>query len=203
MPLIGAGDQGWPASQMMEAILKAAISWINRGLQLRLLKIVVRSQAIAESALQQFREMQAQHSALETNQRSEFDLFISYCHKDSHAAETIVRGVQSTRPQARIFCDKSSLRAGASWLMQVAESLDNSKRVAALYTPDYWRSASCKDEFTAALARQNDIGQTVLFPIYYRSAAIPYLFRNLEYIDCRESNGLKLTEACHALGNSL
>src|SRR5215469_9625898 len=129
MPLIGTGDQGWPASQMMESILQAAISWINRGLQLRLLKIVVRSQAIAESALQQFRTIQAQHTAFETTRGPEFDLFISYSHKDSQAVQTIVREIQCTCPQSRMFYDKSSLQVGASWLMQVAESLDNSKRV--------------------------------------------------------------------------
>src|ERR1700722_155304 len=37
MPLIGAGDQGWPAKDMLKAIIRAAIGWIERGLKLRLL----------------------------------------------------------------------------------------------------------------------------------------------------------------------
>ena len=87
--------------------------------------------------------------------------------------------------------------------MQVAESLDNARRVAAIYTPEYWTSPSCKDEFAAALARQNDTGAAVLFPIYVRTAPIPYLFRNLQYIDCREDDQAKFKEACLQLNQAL
>jgi hypothetical protein len=83
--------------------------------------------------------------------------------------------------------------------MQVAESLDNAQRVAALYTPHYWSSPSCKDEFAAAFTRQNDSGNAVLYPIYVRSAQIPYLFRNIEYVDCREADPTKLVQACSEL----
>lgn len=83
--------------------------------------------------------------------------------------------------------------------MQVAESLDSARRVAALYAPHYWSSPSCKDEFAAALARQNDTGDAVLFPIYVLSAQIPYLFRNLQYVDCREADTTKLGHACSEL----
>ena len=80
--------------------------------------------------------------------------------------------------------------------MQVAESLDNARRVVAFFTPHYWDSTICKDEFTAALTRQHDTGQPILFPVYFLSAPIPYLFRNLQFIDCREGDESKLTEAC-------
>jgi hypothetical protein len=63
-------------------------------------------------------------------------------------------------------------------------------------------SPSCKDEFTAALARQNDMGIPVLFPIYIMSAPILY-FRNLHYADCREGNAAKLSDACFELSGCL
>jgi TIR domain len=90
--------------------------------------------------------------------------------------------------------------------MQIAESLDSAHRVAALYTPHYWSSPACKDEFTAALARQNDIGDAVLFPIYpiyVLSTQIPYLSRNLQYVDCREGDTTKLAQACLELARML
>ena len=87
--------------------------------------------------------------------------------------------------------------------MQVAESLDSAQRVVALYTPHYWSSPSCKDEFAAALARQNDTGDPVLFPMYVLSAKIPYLFRNLQYVDCRERDTTKLSGACSVLARML
>src|SRR5713226_1023646 len=103
MPLVGAGDQGWPPAQMMETILNATIAWINRGLPLRLLKIVVRSEETAKSALDKFIEIQHRQESAQRNEVQglltcnckqeipcEFDLFMSYCHKDLDTAQTIL-----------------------------------------------------------------------------------------------------------------
>jgi hypothetical protein len=76
-------------------------------------------------------------------------------------------------------------------------------RVAPRFTPHYWSSNFCKDGFTAALAPQQDTGEQVLFPIYPRSAKIPYLFRNIQFADCREDDVAKLSDVCAALCNSL
>jgi hypothetical protein len=207
MPLIGAGDQGWPVAQMMESILNTAVSWIDRGLQLRILKIVVRSEQTAKSALDKFHEIRQRFVSDQLGQsnisKRGFDLFMSYCHKDLETAQTVLTEIRRLCPTVQIFFDRDSLPPGCSWLSHVAESLDNSKRVAALYTPDYWGSPSCKDEFAAAMARQNDIGNPVLFPIYVHSAKIPYLFRNVEYVDCREGDKHKIIGACHSLAQCL
>jgi hypothetical protein len=202
MPLIGTGDQGWPASQMMESILLAAVAWINRGLPLNVLKIVVYSEQTALRALEKFKEIQLR---LPTPQkaRSEFDLFMSYCHADSTIAQTIHAEIKRACPNANIFFDRESLSHGKSWLTHVAEALDHSTQVAALYTPGYWTSTYCKDEFAAALARQNDTGQSILFPIYVSSAEIPYLFRNLQFADCRESDSLKLNDVSRILARRI
>ena len=138
-----------------------------------------------------------------TEPQSNFDIFLSYCHEDGETATMVKQKLELLRPGVQIVFDRTTLKAGASWLMQVAESLDGARRVAALYTPHYWSSPSCKDEFTAALARQNDAGGAVLFPIYVRSAQIPYLFRNLQYVDCREGDTTKLAQACSELARLL
>lgn len=215
MPLIGSGDQGWPPEQMIESILRTALAWIHRGLPLRLLKIVVYSEADSGRAHQRFTKI---HHEYETEQRGKavapteigsrrsrgaYDVFLSYCHQDGDTAAIVRRKLQEVHPGLQIFFDRASLKPGASWLMQIAESLDSARRVAALYTPDYWSSPSCKDEFAAALARQNDTGEAVLFPIYVVSARIPYLFRNLQYVDCRERDAGKLVQACSDLAKVL
>jgi hypothetical protein len=215
MPIIGAGDQGCSPGEMMDSILRAAVSWIQRGLPLRLLKIVAQSQASSEVAHRQFVAIRNEYEVgqrtgfrtekigQERESRPSYDVFLSYCHEDEATAATIKQSVEQLRPGVRIFFDRTALRAGASWLMQVAESLDNANRVVALYTPHYWSSPSCKDEFAAALARQNDTGDPLLFPMYIRSAKIPYLFRNLQYIDCREGDKTKVEKACADLAQTL
>jgi hypothetical protein len=99
----------------------------------------------------------------------------------------------------RVFYDRTALQPGASWLWQVAESLDSARRVVALFTPEYWSSNYCKDECCASFIRQTDTGQHILFPIYLRRAAIPYFFRTVQYADCREADMRKLSEACREM----
>jgi hypothetical protein len=48
MPIIGAGDQGWPFEQMLGSLLRTAWSWLNRGLSISVMKIVVHPENIVE-----------------------------------------------------------------------------------------------------------------------------------------------------------
>jgi hypothetical protein len=217
MPIIGAGDQGWPPDQMLESLMRAALSWFKRGLSISAMKIVIFSERIAIRATQTFLDVRTQIDAEADEQghrqqvvppandkiANGYDLFVSYCHEDSDAAHAVVEFVRQAVPSARIFYDQKTVVPGQSWLMDIAESLDSARRVTALFTPHYWSSRYCKDEFAAALTRQHDTGSAVLFPIYFRSANIPYLFRNLQYADCREADSAKLAEACSVLCKTL
>ena len=218
MPLIGAGDQGYSADLVLESILRAAIAWFQRGLPISVLKIVVYSDATAKLAKKKFLDMKAADAAArvrETKTRSilkksgkeaaggGWDIFLSYSHEDSDAAQHIYQSLQTLNPRLRIFHDRSVLSPGASWLMQIADSLDAARRVVALYTPQYWASKYCKDEFSAAYIRQTDSGKSILFPVYYRSAPIPYLFRTIQYTDCREADIARVSQACHSLTSAL
>lgn len=218
MPILGAGDQHYPAMQMLELMLRSAVAWVRRGLAISVMKIVIYSDQVAELAVRKFREVQEQESPpgmrgatdpvvekgrLASTVTSGHDLFISYSHEDAQSAKMLQTMVLKARPGAKIFYDRQVLRPGISWLMTIAESLDGSARVAPLFTPHYWSSNFCKDEFAAALARQQDTGEQVLFPIYLRSAKIPYLFRNIQFADCREDDASKFSDACSELCRSL
>ena len=207
MPLIGAGNQGWSPDRMLRAILRSAVSWFRRGLPITVLKIVVWSPAVAEDARKIFEDLRQQDEDEwgQTRKSSSggYDVFLSYSHKDARLAKTAFDTLMIARPQLRVFYDKGSLASGDSWLMKIAESLDSARRVVALYTPDYWQSPYCKDEFMAALTRQRDTGTDVLYPIYLRTAQIPYLFRTLQHEDCREADSRKLSAACRSLCKSL
>lgn len=203
MPLIGAGDQGWSTATMMSSILNSAVSWFRRGLALRSVRIVARSPRSADAAQEMFEAAKTADAVNEPSSRGRYDVFISYAHADRPAAQEAIDTLLAVRPQLRVFYDDRSINPGSSWLLEIAESLDNSRRVLALYTPPYWESRYCKDEFVAAYTREKDTGQAVLYPVYVRSANIPYLFRTIQHQDCRESDGAKLAAACRALSKSL
>jgi O-acetyl-ADP-ribose deacetylase (regulator of RNase III) len=207
MSLIGAGDQGWPSKQMLGAILRAAVNWMERGLPLKLLKIVIYSEGTARDLMETFIASKNQHrtetdeappvSALSTD--TQYDLFLSYAHEEADAAYYMVHRIKEYSRAVRIFHDKVSLREGSTWLMQIAYALDSSRRVAALYSSNYWTSKNCQMEFLAAFTRQNDTAENILFPIYLSDAKIPYMFRSLQYSDCRVNDRIKLASACSRL----
>ena len=217
MPLIGAGDQGYPVDEIMKSILRAAVFWFNRGLNLRLLKIVAYSEDTAALAQKAFLEAKQSGSlpldrpvqrfagapAPVGGQTDSFDVFLSYAHEDAAAAKAVVKLIESYSPGVRVFFDREVLAPGASWVLKIADSLDASRFVTPLYSPTYWKKKYCKDEFAAAYLRQNDTGRSILFPLYFQTTDIPSLFRTIQFTDCREADESKLAGACRELCKAL
>ena len=201
VPLIGAGDQGYNPQAVLEALVKAAAAWLRRGLSVSTVKIVIHSPDLVRALGKKFSEMQ--YADVSDKNSSACDVFLSYSRKDTQHARSLIARLGSAKPGIRMFFDQDLLKPGMSWLTTIADSLDSAKRVVALYSPDYWSSSSCKDEFNAAFIRQVDCKSQVLFPIYLRTAHIPYLFRSIQYVDCRESDESKITGAAQTLCNAL
>jgi hypothetical protein len=207
MPLIGAGDQGWPPKEMLETILQAAIGWLKRGLPLKLLKIVVRGHQTALNAanvFNSFKELHGTHVDQSTaDEQQSHHVFMSYAREEADMASFVTQKLKNQQRDVNFFLDQANLREGLFWPMQIADALDSAHRVVALYSPNYWSSKNCQMEFLAALARQNDTGDSILFPIYLLEAKIPYMFRNLQYADCRVNDLLKVADACSRLAEHL
>lgn len=128
---------------------------------------------------------------------------MSYAREDLAIAFFVEELLSARTQSVNIFFDKKKLRVGESWPIQIAEALDHSRRVITLYSRDYWESRNCQLEFLAAFARQNDTGETILFPIYISDARIPYLFLSLQHADCRIKDKVKIADACSRLAAEL
>jgi hypothetical protein len=195
MPLIGAGDQGYPADQIMSAVLRSAVSWFRRGMPVEVLKIVAYSDASARQAKDAFQEIKLADTGSAPGE-PQWDVFLSYSSKDLADAEHLHQMLLSNRKEIKVFRDKPVLQKGSSWLMQIAYAIDSSRYFLPLYSPSYWKSVVCRDELTAGYTRQVNSGSKLLFPIYYREANIPSFFQGLHYSDCREADRGKLSVAC-------
>jgi hypothetical protein len=212
MPVVGTGNQGYPVDQMMKSILHAAVFWFRHGLNLRVLKIVVHSESSAEIAKKVFTESrqadESHHARSATphlapapaaKPTAQYDVFLSYSHEDTPIAESVLKLIQLQAPGARVFFDRTALGPGSSWILEIAGSLDSSRWVVPLYTPNYWTSKYCQLEFSSAFLRQTDTGRSILFPLYYRKAEVPSMFMTVQFVECREADGSKLADACRQL----
>jgi hypothetical protein len=190
--MIGTGDQGWSAGQMLRTVLQAAVNWMERGLPLRLLKIVIYQEDVARDMTQVFMSCKNAHRnvgaqpqiAVDPSASPPYDLFLSYSPKEAEFADYFVNRLRESSNSAwMIFHDKTSLREGSTWLMRVADALDTSRRVVAFYSPAYWTSKNCQMEFLAAFSRQVDTGQEILFP---------YTFQMPRYHTCFEACSIQI-----------
>jgi hypothetical protein len=130
-------------------------------------------------------------------------IFVSYSRLDTEIAKFVVDTMATVAPGMKVFFDQSDLSVGGAWLTQLAAALDASRRVIALYSPNYWHSPTCQLEFTAALARQLDTGEPILWPILLQDVAIPSLFRAIQYSDCRDNDKSKIESSCQKLARSI
>ena len=103
--------------------------------------------------------------------------------------------LRSRRPGLRIFVDRLELRTGAAWQQHIFDSLEESRKVICVFSPEYLASKVCKEEFNIALFRHREAADGVILPVYLLSAALPTYMKLVQYEDVREGDRLKMAEA--------
>ena len=201
MPIVAAGDQGYSIATMLPQIIEAAVHWMGIGFPLETLKIFAYSDASARIAKQLFTKLKKQylpHLPPETTDSNyEYDVFISYSHANTDAANIIQNYLQQHR--LRLFIDVQSLKKGAAWQPEIFGALDSCKRMIAVYSPAYVQSKVCQEEFNIAWARGRKHDINVIYPVYWETTELPTYMEILNYCDCREEQTSKLYEACASL----
>jgi len=206
MPIVAAGDRGYGIREMLEPLLEAAINWLEIGLPLERLTIVAHQDAHAEEARQVFRARKAEYEMPSTAPAPagfDYDVFISYAHANTAEREALEAALQAARPGIRVFVDRHEIEIGVSWQLKIFESLERSRKVVALLSPEYLASKACKEEFGIAWIRGNRIGKDLLFPLYVHTAGLPAYMAYWNYLDCRDGDQSRLAEASQRLLEAL
>jgi hypothetical protein len=205
MPLVATGNYHQPLERIIEPLLDAAVHWMAIGFPLMQLKIVARSEVSAQKLKREFARLKEKYREFSLPPgHTQYDVFVSYSHKDSRDADLVVEELRNEKPNIRLFFDQMKLDPGAAWQQTIYESIDASSRVLVMFSPDYLRSKVCLEEFNIALHRRRDTGKEILFPIYLYSAALPTYMRALtSYEDCREGDPAKLRQACRKMLSGL
>ncbi|MFO1321834.1 MAG: toll/interleukin-1 receptor domain-containing protein [Burkholderiales bacterium] len=125
----------------------------------------------------------------------DFDVFISYARENAPESEALEKALRQSRPDLRIFVDRKEIDIGAAWQPEIFETLDRCRKVVALLSPAYLGSKVCKEEFNIAWIRGRETGTDVIFPVYLYTTALPTYMKYHSYVDCREGDAARLSEA--------
>ena len=202
MPVLAAGDQGYPAPEMLGPLLDAALNWLENDLPVDRLTIVTRGDTTTEEARRIFLVKKAAYERAAPSPGVEgfdYDVFISYSHANASECEALEQSLREARPGIRIFVDRHEIDVGASWQLKIFESLERSRKVVALLSPAYLASTVCKEEFGIAWIVGRKTMRTNLFPLYVYTAGLPAYMTYQNYLDCREGERTKIAEASQRL----
>jgi hypothetical protein len=209
MPVLAAGNQGWNAAVMLQAIFEAAAHWLGAGLPMRTVKLVIYDAADVDHLRAAFEKLSAASaraapSDTGTGARSRrYDVFVSYAHEDAPLVDGLVRTIQTHSPGLVVFQDKLELDAGHSWQSELDRALESCRSVVAVYSPAYLRSKVCIEEFNMARLRHRESDTPILRPIFLRDAPLPLYMRIIQYIDCREADPARVEAAARQLASAL
>lgn len=261
MPVLATGNQQFPIDVMLPALLDAAIFWLESGLPLKSLKLVLHradqvqiglpifetirqqyelkksaevgkitaTKAITEInalnqdtltsvslpkmefVLQEMHQVETNESHLEVTRGLDlddflnppkptgYDYFISYSHKYTDAVLEFVKTLQARNPEFRIFYDRDSIPPGGLWIKMLSDSIQNSKQVICILTPEYSKSPYCWDEFQCAYIMEKRGKLRVNTINFCNDVDLPPMMAIYNFIDCTEGDKTKLLNAVEAL----
>jgi hypothetical protein len=134
----------------------------------------------------------------------QFDVFISYAHKNKDHVRYFIETLRQKNPSLRIFYDSDSIPKGGQWLKEISRCIDKSKKVIVFLSKEFDESPACWDEFQCAKVRQNRTGKNIIMNIYLLDhPELPTMFEIFNWIDCREADKQKLESAIADVVNSL
>ncbi len=205
MPLVAAGDQGNSKDVMLEATVDAAVHWLSNGLPLDCVKIVFHDPADEFRLQAAFGRAKSRVSGADKVNASpwQFDLFVSYSHQDKLEVDYLVKIIKEVQPYTRVFLDRMELQPGAAWQHHLFEVIDQSRKVMAVFSPQYLESKVCLEEYNIAHFRHRESPAGVLQPIYLHTAPLPTYMKLIQFIDAREGSWSQLAEAAKQLAAAL
>ncbi|XP_071958782.1 uncharacterized protein [Antedon mediterranea] len=107
------------------------------------------------------------HAEIQEHPTLEYDVFISYCHRNTKQASQLRESITLLDPSLKVFFDTQELKTGTSWQQTLYHAIDGSKVLVALVTKEYLKSPVCREEFNLALDKHSQKNRELtLVPIF-------------------------------------
>jgi len=134
---------------------------------------------------------------------ADYDLFLSYAHKDETAVKEFVAALHHRAPGLKIFYDRTSIPPGGHWIRLISDAVQHARIFVAILSPAYSASPVCWDEFQCAKLKEYTTRQAVIKTIrLYQEKTLPPMMAIHSYIDCTEGDLTKLREAAGSFQTS-
>lgn len=206
LPILAAGDQGWSALTMMDALLGASIQWMRRGLPISELMIFEPDQRRIDQLLSHMQQritdppVRGAPDAAPTH-----DIFLSFSSKNANAADVFKREFASASPHSTVFDFRLSIDKGLSYQNEIDRAIESCKKVVSILSPAYIASPECQEELNIARLRNKRSGWKVLIPIYWQSVTpdLPLWLQTLNRCECIEERYDLIPAAAHEVSRTL
>jgi hypothetical protein len=130
----------------------------------------------------------------------EYDVFISYAHRQETEVKALVEALEHHAPNRRIFFDRTSIPVGGQWIKILSDAVQRARTFVALLSPEYTASPVCWDEFQCAKLKEYNTRQSVIRTVrLYSEPNLPPIMGIYSYIDCAEGDLKKLRESAAAI----
>ena len=132
--------------------------------------------------------------------RSEYDVFISYAHKQDREVRAFVEALQKRHPRLRIFYDRRAIPIGGQWIKAISDAVHKASTFIAVLSPDYTASPVCWDEFQCAKLKEYNTHASVIKTVrLYSEPALPPIMGIYSFADCAEGDLAKLRSCAATL----
>jgi len=130
----------------------------------------------------------------------EYDVFISYAHKQDAEVREFVEALQRRDGSLRVFYDRQSISVGGQWIKLISDAIHKSRTFIAVLSPDYTASPVCWDEFQCAKLKEYQTRASVIKTVrLYSEQELPPIMGIYSFVDCIEGDLTKLRASVAAV----
>ncbi|XP_064629100.1 uncharacterized protein LOC135488421 isoform X2 [Lineus longissimus] len=191
-PILASGDQNFDMKTMLKAMVNAAGHWMQAGLPLECLKIVIYSPnpqnaKTDPTLLQQFEKLkkkwEASKSALKDISEIKYDVYLSYSIQDMGYVKKIEEQLKKQKDDIRIFSEKQQLNLESAWQENIYQVMVTCVRVVTILSPHYLESSECLEQYNIALCCNRLTKRDILAPFYVvQVPQLPTYMQLMQYI---------------------
>ncbi|BFZ05756.1 hypothetical protein BsWGS_08795 [Bradybaena similaris] len=193
-PLLASGNQGFDGKEVLSALVNGACHWIQAGLPLHCLKIVVYSENPGENSkmdteyLKLFAKLKTKwrlKTKKEVKISQPYDICLSFSPADKELAEKVTASLHRQAPDAKIHSTPFKFNHDQVWQTDIFSVMKVSQKIIVLLTPAYIEDTECIEQYNIALCCNRLKKTEVVIPFHMKTVgSFPSFMSIVQYVEC-------------------